>query len=66
MEERKIREIIKIDELPKNRKPIGCKWVFKKKQCGLHRAQLVNQGYSQTPGVDFTENFAPVVDDLTI
>jgi hypothetical protein len=25
----------------------------------------VAQGYSQIPGVNFTENFAPVVDDVT-
>jgi hypothetical protein len=58
-------EIVKTEEVPKDRKPIGCKWVFKKKRCGLHRARLVAQGYSQIPGVDFTENFAPVVDDVT-
>jgi hypothetical protein len=38
MEERKVWEIVKTDEIQKDRKPIRCKWVFKKKRCGLHRA----------------------------
>jgi hypothetical protein len=41
MEERKVWEIVEAEEVPKDRKPIACKWVFKKKRCGLHRAQLV-------------------------
>ena len=44
---------------------IGCKWVFKIKRDGTYRARLVALGYSQVPGVDFTDNFAPVVNDVT-
>ena len=44
---------------------IGCKWVFKIKIDGTYRARLVALGYSQVPGVDFTDNFAPVVNDVT-
>ena len=42
------------------------KWVFKIKRDGTYRARLVALGYSQVPGVDFTDNFAPVVNDVTI
>lgn len=31
----------------------------------MFRARLVGLGYSQIPGVDFTNNFAPVMNDLT-
>lgn len=51
--------------LPKSRKLIGSKWVFKVKKNGVHRARLVALGYSQIPGVDYTENFAPVINDVT-
>jgi hypothetical protein len=32
---------------------------------GDHRARLVAQGISHVPGVDFSENFAPVIDDTS-
>ena len=45
---------------------IGNKWVFKQKKNGVHRARLVALGYSQVPSVDFSENYAPVVNDITM
>jgi hypothetical protein len=45
---------------------IGNKWVFKQKKNGIYRARLVALGYSQIPGVDFSENYAPVVNDITM
>jgi hypothetical protein len=50
--------------LPNGRKAIGCRWVleFKEDQKGgsVYKAQLVAQGFSQVPGVDFGKTFAPV------
>ena len=40
------------------------KWVFKIKLNGVYRARLVACGYSQIPGVDFTENYSPAVHDI--
>ena len=52
-------------QISKNRRLIGCKWVFKLKNNGVYRARLCALGYSQIPGVDYTDNFAPVVTDTT-
>ena len=52
-------------KIPKNRRLIGNKWVFKIKRDGIYRARLVALGYSQIPGVDYTDNFAPVAHDVS-
>lgn len=51
--------------LPPGRKAIGSKWVFRIKRNALgaitrYKARLVAQGFSQIPGIDFGETFAPV------
>ncbi|MGL5074938.1 MAG: reverse transcriptase domain-containing protein, partial [Waterburya sp.] len=51
--------------IPEGRKLIGSKWVFKEKRDGRFRARLVCLGYSQIPGVDFSDNYAPVGNDVT-
>ena len=53
-------------ELPKHRKAIGSKWVFKHKigvdgSVERYKACLVAQGFSQRYGVDYDEIFCPVV-----
>lgn len=57
---------VDIASIETSRKLIGSKWVFKTKKNGIHRARLVALGYNQIPGVDYTENFAPVINDATL
>src|SRR6202521_650990 len=51
--------------LPPDRQRTGCRWVYKIKRnsggdISLYRARLVAQGFTQRPGEDFFETFAPV------
>jgi hypothetical protein len=51
-------------ELPRGRKAIGSKWVFKIKcaaddSVDCYKARLAAKGFSQRPGIDFDETFAP-------
>ncbi|KAL1219805.1 Retrovirus-related Pol polyprotein from transposon TNT 1-94 [Cardamine amara subsp. amara] len=51
-------------------KPVGHKWVFVRKrnehgEIVRHKAQLVAQGFSQRPGIDYEETYSPVVDATT-
>ena len=50
--------------IPRDRRLIGCKWVFRIKNDGRHRARLCAIGYTQVAGLDFTDNFAPVISDV--
>jgi len=52
--------------IPAGRKIVGSKWIFKLKHdadgvVNRHKARLVAQGFTQQPGLDFDEIFAPVV-----
>ena len=49
--------------IPKGRRLVGCHWVFKIKCNGVYQARLVAKGFRQIPGLDFTDNFSPVVND---
>ena len=52
-------------DIPAGRQCIKNKWVFECKRSGVFRARLVACGYSQIPGVDFTESYAPVINGFT-
>ena len=51
-------EVWDLVELPKDRKAVGSKWIYKSKRSGngtvkSHKAHLVAQGFSQKYGLDY-------------
>jgi Reverse transcriptase (RNA-dependent DNA polymerase) len=63
MENKKVWEIINKKDVQDGRRTLKCKWIFKIKRNGAFRARLVACGYSQVPGINFNESFAPVIND---
>nr|GEV58451.1 ribonuclease H-like domain-containing protein [Tanacetum cinerariifolium] len=60
-----------ITDLPKDRKSIGGKWVYKIKyksngEIEIYKARYVVRGYNQKEGIDFDETFSSVVKIVTV
>ena len=66
MEEHGVWTPVLIADKPKNKRLIGSKQVLKIKDNGVYHARLVGQGYTQIPGLDFTDLHSPVINDITL
>ena len=55
---------VKRKDHPNDHRLVGCRWVLVKSN-GVYHARLVAKGFGQIPGVDFTDNYSPVVHDVT-
>ena len=56
---------VKRRDCPEDHRLVRCRWVFKVKCNGVYYARLVPKGFSQIPGMNFTDNYSPVVNDVT-
>ncbi|GJT39098.1 putative ribonuclease H-like domain-containing protein, partial [Tanacetum coccineum] len=61
----KLQKVWVLVDLPKGKRDIGIKWIFKNKkdERGIviqNKARLVAQGHTQEEGIDYDEVFAPV------
>ncbi len=57
--------------LPKDKKVIGCKWVYKVKHnvdgfVSRYKTRLVAKGYAKTYGINYEETYSPVTKMMTI
>ena len=65
MESMKVNNVWTLVDPPEGVKPIGCKWVFKRKRGAdgkveTYKARLIIKGYLQHYGIDYNEMFSPV------
>ncbi|GJT52821.1 gypsy type transposase [Tanacetum coccineum] len=60
-----------LSDLPPGCKPLGCKWIFKRKMkvdgtIDKFKARLVIQGFRQKEGIDYFDTYAPIARITTI
>ena len=65
MESMKVNDVWTLVDPPEGVKPIGCKWIFKRKRGAdgkveTYKARLVAKGYRQCYGIDYDEMFSPM------
>ena len=56
---------VKRNDHPNDHRLVVCRWVFKVKRNGVYHARPVAKGFRKIPDMDLTDNYSPVVDDVT-
>ena len=64
IESMNVNDVWTLVDPPEGVKPIGCKWIFKRKRGAdgkveIYKARLVAKGYRQHYGIDYDEMFFP-------
>jgi hypothetical protein len=59
-------ELMLRSKLPKKRRTLRTRWIFKEKADRTKKSRNVVRGYEQEPGVDFVESFSPLATNTTI
>jgi hypothetical protein len=59
-------EFLRRSMLPKGRKTLRTRWIFKEKTDGTKKSRSVILGYEQVPGVDFNDSYSPLASNPTI
>jgi hypothetical protein len=54
------------EDIPEGRTAVACKWVYRikydeKGNVARYMARLITKGFSQIPGIDFDQTFAPMM-----
>jgi hypothetical protein len=65
MEAHKVWQKVKRATMQPGKRCVKHKWINEIKRNGIFRSRLVACGYSQVPGIDFTNVYSPVVNDVT-
>ena len=65
MEFMKVNDVWTLVDPPEGIKPIGCKWVFKRKRgvdrkVETYKVRLVAKGYHRRYDIDYDETFSPM------
>ena len=59
-------EYVPRSKIPKTRKPLRCRWLFKEKHHGTKKSRLVARGNEQEPGVNYVESYSPLTTSTTV
>ena len=66
MKKKEVWKIVNKSDVPKGKKILSMRWVFKVKNDGRYRSRLVSKGFNQVEGVDYHFSHYPVLNNITI